>query len=416
MMHTTYFLTQLLDTPVYWKGKKTGKLSDIVITDREGAHPRVESIVVSRPYGDPSLTVPIEAVDGMDSKRIVMTAESLDAFMVPPSSDAVLLRDHILDKKVLDTEDHEVQVVYDIKMTQLQGGLYVTDVDMSRYGLLRRLGLKWLADLIYRPKERPNPDLISWKYIQALPQNIDSFKGNVKLTVLKEHLHDIDPVDLADIIEELDPSQRAAVFGELDVEHASDTLEEIDPNVQRQLVSTLKTERVAQLINEMTPAQAADVLAVLPSHHVDDIMPLLDKENARKITSIMEHQETSIMNFVTPDCIRFSPDMTVARVEEEFPQAAKGKDINSYIYVIDEAGVLLGVVDLKRVLLADDSRTLREIMDDNVITLNKDESLKEAARMFKHYHFQALPVVDSGDVLLGVMLYRDVIELKHHAL
>ena len=127
---------------------------------------------------------------------------------------------------MLDIEDNEVEVVYDIRMTYTNGALFVTDVDLSRYGLLRRLGLKWLADLIYRPKEKGNPDIISWKYIQTLPENIDSFKGNVKLTVLKERLHDIDPVDLADIIEELDPSQRAAVFHELNVEHASDTLEE----------------------------------------------------------------------------------------------------------------------------------------------------------------------------------------------
>ncbi len=415
MMHTTYFLTQILDVPVFWRGKKIGRLADVAIVDREGAHPEVVDLVVARPYGDPALTVPVSAVSQMDAKQIVVEVDDVKQFEGKPSAEAVLLKDHILDKKVLDIEDNEVEVVYDIKMTYANGVLFVTDVDLSHYGLLRRMGLKWLADIIYRKEGKTNPDIISWKYIQALPQGIDSFKGNVKLTVLKERLHDIDPVDLADIIEELDPSQRAAVFGTLDVEHASDTLEEIDPNVQRELVSSLKKERVAQLVNEMTPAQAADVLGALPADQADLIVPLLDPVNALKITSIMERQEAAIMDYATPDFLSFSPSLTVGEVEEQFPAAVKGKDLIDYIYVTD-AGAVVGVVSLKTLLLADDAARLGDIMDTTVVTLHCDEPLKEAYRVFKRYHFQALPILDSNDAILGVILYRDVMNLKHSIL
>ena len=74
-----------------------------------------------------------------------------------------------------------------------------------------------------------------------------SFRGNVKLNVLMETLSEIHPVDLADILEELDNEQRLVIFSELDTEQASDTLEEINPNVQREIVSSLKRERVVQL-------------------------------------------------------------------------------------------------------------------------------------------------------------------------
>ena len=416
MIRSIYFLTQILDTPVFWRNKKIGRLSDVAIIDRQGAHPEVVSIIVARPFGAPSLTVPLKAVTEMDAKRTVIEAEDIVPFEGKPSADLVLLKDHVLDKKVLDIEDREVEVVYDIKMASKDGTFYVTDVDLSRYGLLRRMGMKWLADIIYRPKERGNPDIISWKYIQPLPQDIDSFKGNVKLTVLKERLHDIDPVDLADIIEELDPSQRAVVFGELDVEHASDTLEKIDPNVQRELVSTLKKERVAQLVNEMTPAQAADVLAALPADQTDTILPLLDAENARKITSIMERQETAIMDYATPDFISFPPTMSVGDFELQFPTVVKGKDMINYVYITDAQGILVGIVGLKTLLMADDTAVLGDIMDTAVISLNSEETLKEAYRMFKRYHFQALPVVDGKDKILGVILYRDVMDLKHNIL
>jgi magnesium transporter len=85
----------------------------------------------------------------------------------------------------------------------------------------------------------------------------------VKLKTLKEQIADIPPVDMADIIEELNQKQRALLFNEMEPVHASDTLEEIDPNVQRELVSALDKKIIVQMINEMTPAQAADVLSAL---------------------------------------------------------------------------------------------------------------------------------------------------------
>lgn len=411
-LRKVYFLSQILDSKVWWQNKKIGRLTDVVIID-EGKVAEVTHIVVARPFGYPALVVPISKVATMDARRVVIDIEDAARYEGAPKPDAVLLKDHVLDKKVLDVEDQEVEVVYDVKMSLINNHLFVTDVDLSKYGLLRRMGLKWLGDLIYRPKDRPNQEIIPWTYIQPLPSDISSFKGEVKLNILKERLHDIDPVDLADILEELDPAQRLAVFGELDTEHASDTLEEIGPSVQRQLVAQLRKERVAQLINEMTPAQAADVLSALPANEAEDILALLDGKYLKKIKAILKQQEAKIMDFATTDFISFAPDISVAKVEEQFPAVSKDKDVINYIYVTADDGKLLGVANLKDLLLADDNLLLRDIMDENVISLNPDSSLKETSRMFRHYNFQALPITDSDDKILGVIPYRDIMNLKH---
>jgi len=94
--------------------------------------------------------------------------------------------------------------------------------------------------------------------VQRLPHDIGRFEGNVKLNLLKEKLPQIHPVDLADILEELD-HHRVAIFNELETEQASETLTEVEPRVQRKLVSSLTVERVAERVDEMAPAQAADI-------------------------------------------------------------------------------------------------------------------------------------------------------------
>jgi Mg/Co/Ni transporter MgtE len=250
-------------------------------------------------------------------------------------------------------------------------------------------------------------------YIQPLPNKLGRFKGDVKLTVLKEKLSEMHPVDIADILEELEPAQRATIFEGLDTEQASDTLEEIDPNVQRDLVIAMKKERAAQLINEMTPAQAADVLAVLPSFEREEIEVLLDKETLAKVTSIIETQEESITNLATDSILKFSPEESVGEVLNEYRKVAKDKDVIMYLYIVDDNDILLGVIDIKEMLQADDESLLKDIMTDNVISLDEESNLKEGSAMFTRYGFRAIPITNDLNKILGVITFRDMMKLKH---
>ncbi len=408
----TYFLTEILGAKVYLGEKKIGKLKDIVI-EETGKIPIVMYIIVSRPFGDPALLIPWDKVRSLSNKEIIVDIESVNQYEGEPAEGAILLADHILDKKVLDTEGREVDVVYDVKLIMRYGKMYVSKVDFSWHGLLRRMGLRRLSDFIYNMTEKSYEETISWSYIEPLPTGLGSFKGNVKLKVLKEKLADMPPVDVADILEELDHDQRVAIFNQLETEHASDTLEEIDPHVQRALISSLDKGKVAQLLNEMTVGQAADVLSVLPKDQADDILELINKDDAKKIQAILERQEENILNYVTEDIIKLPPDMTADQAQEDFPHYARAKDVVMYLYVVDSRDKLLGVIDLKELLKADDKALLEDIMNDNVVSLNPNSTLKEAYETFVRYSFRAIPIVDDNDKILGVIPYRDVVNIKH---
>lgn len=414
---TRYLLSELLDAKVLLSDKKIGRLSDLVIVET-GTFPVVKFLVVTRPFGDPSLLVPWERVKIIEPGRIVMDIEDIKKYEADPAEEAILLRDHILDKKVLDTEDAEVEVVYDIRLVKRNGRLFVTEVDTSRAARLRRFGLGSLARIFPGPKDKESPEdsTISWKYVQPLPTHISSFRGNVKLTVLKETLADIHPVDLADIIEELDHDQRLAVFSSLETDQASDTLEEIEPNVQRDIIASLDIGKIVPLINTMTPGQAADVLSVIPHEDAAEILAALSPEHAKKARAIMEKQEEKAIHYTTQKILKFFPDTLVEYVQNDYPRHARGKDVIMYIYVVDSGDRLVGVVDLKELLKADDKAPLSAIMTENVIALNAGSTLKEASQEFERYSFRALPVTDDDKHLLGVIPYRDVMNLTHHFL
>lgn len=410
-----FFLSEIVGRKVLWNNKKIGQLQDIVILE-SGIIPEVTHFVVSRPFGYHSLLIPWENIVKIKNNEIVINIENFEKYEFESGEAQVLLKDHILDKKVIDMDDNDVEIVYDIKLAMRSNKLYVTDVDSSKYGLLRRIGLKWLANFIYNLADKIKSDTIPWTYVQPLPEQISSFKGNVKLRILKDKLLELHPVDLADIIEELDHSQRLAIFNELDTELASDTLEEIEPRVQRDLISSLQKEKVVELINDMTPAQAADILAILPAAEADEILEnisKIDKENAQKIEFIIEKHDEKIINFATSHYFNFSPHTKVKEAIEVFHNTAKDKDVIMYLYITDDQNKLIGVVDIRELLQAPLDDELGDIMATHIIDLSPESTLIEASRMFVRYLFRAIPITDENNIILGVIPYRDIMNLNH---
>ena len=410
-----YFLTELIRARAYVQGKKIGKLTDVIVVD-QGKLAEVTHFQISRPFGDPALLVPQQKVRSLGPREITVDIEGPQSYVRGLLPGEIPLRDYLLDKKVLDLEDREVEVVYDIRLAVTGDKIYVSDVDISRYGLLRQLGLRALANRLLKRNGDSEKNLIPWSYVQPLPPQLGALKGDLKLSILKERLAEIHPVDLADILEELDSSQRATIMEGLDTEHASDTLEEVEPAVQRDIVRSLRKDRVAELIREMTPGQAADILSVLPADDKKAILILLEPSQVTKIEEILEEQDLNIINFASTRFFKFPPEITVEEAQLKCREMAKRIDVVMYLYIVDPSDKLLGVADIKDLFMAGDNELLRDLMVDNVITLNPGSTMKEALNLFTRYNFKALPVVGVNNVILGAVPCRDVMNVKHRLL
>jgi len=409
LLEKEFFLSEILGRKVYLKSERVGKLDDFVIVET-GKLPEVTHLVVSRSFGYPSLLLPWNKISLISNTEIVANVDSVTPYENPVPESAILLKAHILDKKILDMDDHEVEVVYDVKLALQNDTLYASEVDFSRNRLLRRLGLKKIANFFARYYQENAT--VSWIYVQPLPEKIGMFKGHVKLKVLKENLNEIHPADLADILEELDSDQRLALFTELETELASDTLEEVEPRVQRELISAIDLEDAAQLINEMSPAQAAAILSILPTTKAEQLLLLIDQESAPNVQRIIEQHDECILLYVTQSFIKLPPIWLAKDVINGYRELARDKDVIMYVYVIDDHNRLLGVVDIREIIMASDDQTLAEIMSDNLINLSPADTLYDATQMFERYSFRAIPVLDDDDHILGVVRFKDIRGIK----
>ena len=408
ILEQEFYLSEFIGRRVYLTSKKIGKLKDLVIQEHSGRIPEVTHLLVHRPYGDPPLLLPWDTISQISNTEIISDINDPDEHKLNPDENHIFLKDYILDKKILDMEDHEVEVVYDVKLSCQNSRLFASEVDFNRFRILRRMGMKKLADILARYTEDSS---ISWIYVQSLPETIDSFKGNVKLNILKENISDINPVDLADILEELDRGQRMAVFNALDPELASDTLEEVEPRVQSELIGSMEKNKAAELLNEMSPAKAADILSSLPTSDAEEIIELVDQESKVKVQQIIEQDDENIMLYVTQDVMKRPPDTLAKEIINNYHDIAANMDVIMYVYVM-ENDLVRGVVDLRDLLNAGTEDKLAEIMTDNLITLNPDDTLSDAVELFSRYTFRAIPVVDEQDSLLGVVSLHHIKGVK----
>lgn len=408
------FFSEILARKVTLNGKRIGRVSDLIITETIGC-PEVTHFIIKRPLGKPPLLIPWGNVLSIHNRSIEISIDSVSRYEQEPDTRAIRLKKFILGTKVIDMKDHEIKVVYDLNLiVNMFNKLLVFEVDFSRLSLLRRSGLLWLAKLLQGGGSDDDCTSIPWMFVQFLPPSPGEEKTGFNFKRLKEKLSRLHPVDLAEIIEDMDHDQRVAVFSELDTSTACETLEEIAPPIQREIVSVLTREKAVAIINEMTPGQAADILANLLSHEAKGILDIMAADKAKKVRSILEKSGETILNYTTTKCIMLPPDARVGEVHDEYPRLAKDKDVIMYLYIVDDSDILRGVIDIKELLQADHSANLLDIMVYDIITLTTESTLKEAAEEFSRYDFRALPVVDADQKLIGVVPYRDIMKLRKH--
>ena len=173
----------------------------------------------------------------------------------------------------------------------------------------------------------------------------------VKLRIEYERLSEIHPSDLADILEDLAPAEREAVFTSLDEDVAAETLEEVEPKMQKALLEKLDEEKIADIVEEMDPGAAADLLAELSEEQSDAILEEMEPEERQEVEELLEFDEDSAAGAMTTDFIVWD-DATVGQAVQALRNFDGDPESVTEIYLLDEKEMLRGAVSLARLVMA----------------------------------------------------------------
>ena len=227
----------------------------------------------------------------------------------------IYLQQDLIDRQIIDIHGRKVVRVNDVDLEWTVDGeehlLRVAEVEVGLRGAFRRVfkGLLPRASLeamSRRFKERGIP----WQFVDVI--EVDPAR-RVKLRIEYERLAEMHPSDLAEILEDLAPAERDAVFTSLNEEVAAETLEEVDPKLQMSLLEKLDEEKIADIVEEMDPGAAADLLAELPGYRSDAILEEMEPEERHEVEELLEFDEVLRGQGDDTDFVYLGTDGTVSQ-------------------------------------------------------------------------------------------------------
>ena len=399
------FLSEILGEPVLDpRGEELGKVKDMVVVKAEPL-PRVDALLIERKGGLYRISWPDI---NLFNKRIIAAQTYRDALSAYDmnTDDLLAVRD-ILDKQIVDVNGVKVVRVNDIKLEGYESEAVLIGIDGGIRGILRRFGVERKSEDFLKLFKATLPfNLISWNYLQPLQAKHTS----IALTVPRQMLSELHPADIADIISQVSHQEGAAFLKNLDVDVAAETLSELSAETQAEIIRDMDAEKASDIIELMPPDEAADVLGDLPAEKAKEILKHIEKEGAEDIRELLGHEEDTAGGLMTNEFLAFPPDLTVRETLERFRTDAFDQETVYYVYITDEQERLSGAVSLRELVMSNPEAKLSDIMETKLKKITPDEDEKVAAKIISKYNLLALPVVDAGGTLLGIVTVDDILD------
>lgn len=223
---------------------------------------------------------------------------------------------------------------------------------------------------------------------------------------LKEELENLHPVDLVDAMEELDKKQRMLVFRLLSKEEAAEVFTDMNSDMREELLEALTDSELKEIMDEMYVDDTVDVLEEMPANVVDRLLMATDEETRKQINTLLQYPEDSAGSIMNIEYISLRKKMTVADAILKIRQVGINRE-TIYTCYVTEKRKLIGVVDVKDLLTAGESRLIEEIMDENVIYARTLDDQEQVANQINKYGLVAIPILDHEDCMVGIVTVDD---------
>ncbi len=362
-------LSELIGAPAIDNtGSRAGKVREVTMAPQENSS-LVMGFVIKTQHGD--RLVPATDVQ-LINHGLHITTPADEWTPYGGGEGLLLLERDLLDQQIIDVHGRKVVRVNDVDIHEESGNghivLKIGAVDVGARGAIRRL-LKGVvpAAALHLLLEKIPPRMIPWEFVDLI--EIDPAR-RVKLKISLARLAQLHPADIADIVEDLAPAEREAIFETLDDEVAAETLEEIDPKMQVSILSSLDSDRAADIVEEMDPDAAADLLGDMHPDDSQEILTEMEPEERAEVTELMTFHDNTAAGRMTTDYMALTAGAKVEDAIEMLRNFEGGVESISTIYIVGEKDKLLGAVPLAKIVLAPPGTPLMMLSTGHMTTIH----------------------------------------------
>ncbi len=242
-------------------------------------------------------------------------------------------------------------------------------------------------------------------------QKISNLISNKKNEEIKKLVDGIHYADLAEIINELESTQRIYLIKIIDSDKTSDVLTEVDEDVREEILKTLSEKEIAGEIKELDSDDAVDILSELSDEKQEKVISLIrDESITENIRELLNYDEDSAGGLMAKELISVNENWSVLKCLREIRKQAKDiKRVHS-IYVLNKKKILIGRLSLKDLITSPSKSKIQEIYIPKVDYVHVNDSADEVAKLMSKYDLEAIPVVGDNNELLGRITIDDIVD------
>ncbi len=234
---------------------------------------------------------------------------------------------------------------------------------------------------------------------------------NKKFTQLKELMSETNPVDLAELLENVELYERPKFFRIMPKELASEVFALIDSELQEQLIIGFSDRELRAVMSELFLDDTVDIIEEMPANIAKRILKQADKTTRNMINQLLNYPEDSAGSIMTTEYIDLKKHNTVAQAFDKIRRVGIDSETINICYVTDAKRHLLGYLTIRTLLLAEPEQSIEELMETNIISANTFDDREEVVRLFDKYDLLAIPVVDGENRLVGIVTVDDAIDV-----
>lgn len=245
---------------------------------------------------------------------------------------------------------------------------------------------------------------------------LDQLRNAIKIgdsDLVSKQIIDLHPADIAEILDEINLEEAKYIYQHLEEEKAADVLVELEEDVRENFLKSLSSKEIAeQFIDNMESDDAADVIAELPEKVKDEVISHIeDPEQASDIVDLLHYDENTAGGLMAKELIAVNQDWSALKCVKEMRKQAEEMDDVYAVYVVDDNEVLLGLLSLKKLLIATTETSIADIYEKEVISVKTDMKSEEVANIMNKYDLVVLPVVDELGRLAGRITIDDMVDV-----
>jgi len=232
-----------------------------------------------------------------------------------------------------------------------------------------------------------------------------------KWEAIKSVFSDIPPQDIAALLSMLDEKERTVVFRLIPAAKTTEVFSELDSTIQEDILANFADRQLKVLINKLDPDDRTSLFEDLPGKLVQKLINFLEKKERLEALELLGYPEDSVGRLMTPEYVAVRPDWSIQQAFHHIKEYGRDAETIDMIYVVDDQWKLLDDIPIRRFILADNDKTVKDIMDYFFVSIEANEDQEHAYNLVKKYNATVLPVVDKEGILLGIVTVDDLIDV-----